>query len=391
MKNRSNELFKKLGLKITTVRAGRYFKSDTGLVREDGFRWWLTTLSSQSYDRFGLQAAKSTASPKLLDAVLKLDGYFTKDSGDRWEIYREISFLPDGSPDMNAIIATMTELQGVLRGNKIKVNPEKLHFEIGLFRFWRQSIDFEGSEIRYEYFYNEERSPSLSLTFRPAEEDWLVFWADINDLGIWNWQKKYYNPCFDGTGWNLSIEHDGKIISSGGGNAYPGVKGTNYGKVFTRFLDAVSHLVGSDLKLGNPPLPYEEVLEVDTKSVIFGSFTPVYRYRVEDGKPVGGEVLDEDLWNASGVVYARTNLQEIIYIGKTDRALKYRIKEHLGYIPKYNKPKDIAYRDWAEGKTITIYAHKPKGVDYLGLSIPIHVGLEHALINEINPAFVSRK
>ena len=126
-------------------------------------------------------------------------------------------------------------------------------------------------------------------------------------------------------------------------------------------------------------------------SVVFNSFAPVFRYRVQNGKPIKETVLNEELWQSDEIVYARTHKRTISYIGKTNGTLKSRVQDHLRRIPKYSKPKDLDYRDWAEGKTITIYAHKPKSKNYLGLRVPIHAGLEHTLIDEIKPPFVSRK
>ncbi len=128
-------------------------------------------------------------------------------------------------------------------------------------------------------------------------------------------------------------------------------------------------------------------------SVIFNSFSPTYRYRIENGKPVHREVLNEELWKSSGVVYARVNEmeREAVYIGKTDNRLSVRIADHLRRIPQYSRKKDIDFREWAEGKTVTIYAYKPKKVRRLGISISTHAGLESALIDSIKPMFVARK
>lgn len=126
------------------------------------------------------------------------------------------------------------------------------------------------------------------------------------------------------------------------------------------------------------------------QSVVF-KFLPVFRYKVQDGQPINEKVLDEELWQSDGVVYARTDKKTIAYIGKTNGTLKSRVKDHLRRIPKYSKSKDLDYIFWAEGKTITIFAHKPKNKNYLGLSVPQHPGLEYALIDAINPPFVSRK
>ncbi len=265
-----------------------------------------------------------------------------------------------------------------------------LRFTIGLFNSWSQSIECNGSEIRYESNYSY--GPSKTLTFNPTDEDWNKFWKKLRRLGVWNWKNKYYNMCFDGTSWSLDIEHEERKISCEGSNSYPGVKGTNYGKTFTAFCNAISDLVGSDLAIGNPPC-YPPRVTPKPEDRIFNSFVPTYRYRVKDGKIINGKILNEKLWEASGVVYARThkNSKAVVYIGKTDGPLKTRIKDHLRRIPRYTKPKDIDYREWAEGKAVTIYAYQPKKISCLGLTISTQAGLEHALIEAIDPMFVSRK
>ncbi len=127
------------------------------------------------------------------------------------------------------------------------------------------------------------------------------------------------------------------------------------------------------------------------QSVVFDLFTPVYRYKVVNKKTCNEKILDESLWNTSGTVYIRAYRKSIVYVGKTNGPLRVRIRDHLRRLLKYEKQKDIEYRNWAENKTITIYAYHPNKIKRLGLSIPIHHGLEHALIDAIKPKFVSRK
>jgi hypothetical protein len=330
---------------------------------------------------------------RFVENALK-DEFLNKISGDFVELYKEIDFLADGAPDVRVIKSIQKEILGVF--NKVKKKsdrvidiPTTLRFSIGIFNYWRQSIDLAGSEIQYETI-RHFNSVLETRILRPTDEEWQIFFQKIHKLGVWGWEKEYYNLCLDGTGWELSIEHEGKSITSCGGNAYPGVKGIDYGKKFTEFLDALSQLVGSKLAIGNP-LPYKEPPQINYKSVIFNSFVPAYQYCVKHGKPVSGKVLNEDIWDAAGVVYARTHKQEIVYIGKTNATLKSRVQDHLRRIPNYSKPEDLRFRRWAEGKTITIFAHKPKNKNYLGLSVPIHTGLEHALIDAIKPTFVSRR
>ena len=266
--------------------------------------------------------------------------------------------------------------------------PDLFRFEITeILHYRRQSVEFSGSEVLYEIFYLHK---SITRIFRPTEEDWIEFWKKINDLDVWGWEESYHNLCLDGEDWSLSIEHEGKSISSEGGNAYPVVKGTNYGKVFTNFLQAIDNLIGEKLFLIDPYIPKFSQKD-HAQSVVFKSFSPVFRYKVKNGLPLEEEIIDEELWQSDGVVYARTHKQEIVYIGKTNATLKSRVQDHLRRIPNYSKPEDLRFRRWAEGKTITIFAHKPKNKNYLGLSVPIHTGLEHALIDAIKPTFVSRR
>ena len=199
-----------------------------------------------------------------------------------------------------------------------------------------QSVELLGSKVLYKN--NLSFSPSKTRTFRPSGENWLLFWKKINDLGVWGWEENYHNPCLDGTCWSLSIEHEDKSISSTGGNAYPGVKGTSYGKVFPNFLQAIENLVGEELFLIAPYMP--KLSQKDhAQSVVFKYFVPVFRYKVQDGQPINEEVLDEELWQSDGVVYARTDKKTIAYIGKTNGTLKSRVKDHLRRIPKIFKAK----------------------------------------------------
>ena len=125
-------------------------------------------------------------------------------------------------------------------------------------------------------------------------------------------------------------------------------------------------------------------------SEILDTFTPTCSYRVINGNPCDEEILDEELWNSSEVVFLRTWDGEIVYVGKSDRPLRYRMREHFGYIRKPKNPREAAYRDWAEGKTVIVYTHQPERTEYMGPSIPPHLGLKAALIGKVQPKFGAR-
>jgi hypothetical protein len=186
----------------------------------------------------------------------------------------------------------------------------------------------------------------------------------------------------------LLKKNEGKSLKNSG--SYISARQTGFGKVFTDFLLAFYSLVSEKLFLFAPYMPKRSRKD-HAQSVVFKSFVPAFRYKVENGLPLEEEIIDEELWQSDGVVYARTDKKAIAYIGKTDGPLKSRVRDHLRRLPNYTKPKDIAFRVWAEGKIITIYAHKPNNKNYLGLSVPQHLGLEYALIDAIQPQFVARK
>ena len=56
---------------------------------------------------------------------------------------------------------------------------------------------------------------------------------------------------------------------------------------------------------------------------------------------------------------ARTHEAKIVYIGSTDGPLCERLRSHLRLIHEYDRGKAAQYREWAEGKHITIFAHHP--------------------------------
>ena len=103
---------------------------------------------------------------------------------------------------------------------------------------------------------------------------------------------------------------------------------------------------------------------------------------MKERKPEQTTVLDEEIWNCSGVVYARTHEAKIVYIGSTDGPLCERLRSHLRLIHEYDRGKAAQYREWAEGKHITIFAHHPCTVKLLGRQIPVHRAIEAALIKE---------
>jgi hypothetical protein len=112
------------------------------------------------------------------------------------------------------------------------------------------------------------------------------------------------------------------------------------------------------------------------------AFRPVCRYVMKNGKPSDIQISDQELWQQSGVVYARTCEEKVVYIGTADDRLCKRIGAHLKGIAKSARGTAPQYRKWAEGKQITIVAYRPAPVMVLGREVKIHRALEAALIVE---------
>lgn len=107
---------------------------------------------------------------------------------------------------------------------------------------------------------------------------------------------------------------------------------------------------------------------------------------MENGEPVKRKQLESTLWFQRGVVYARVYRNQVVYVGKTDGTLRGRILRHVNGISKATAGKAKEYRKWAEGKTITTLACKPKPVRRSGLEIDTHRDLEAALIRTLKPS-----
>ena len=279
--------------------------------------------------------------------------------------------------------------------------PELFRFSLGFSETQSQTIEWKESELNYDIFHHGRFSEKRSTL--PTALNWSEFWKTLDALDVWHWNERIEGPniqyregafwntnTLDGQSWSLQIKLADREISCVAHNCYPDVKSPNYGKTFRSFLEAIDRLLDLELFFNDPASP-KPTQKDHARAIVLNSFTPVFRYKVENGHPIKEKILNEELWQSDGVVYARIHRKEIAYIGKTNSTLKGRIKDHLRRMPNYSRSKDIEYRDWAEGKTITLYAHKPNNKDYLGLSVPIHTGLEHALIDAIKPPFVSRK
>ena len=87
----------------------------------------------------------------------------------------------------------------------------------------------------------------------PSPEAWQKFWGKLDQLGVWKWQKSYWNrDVLDGTQWEVDIRIGERWIKCDGSNSFPEEDGSpsndpSYTKTFNEFVKAVSELCGIEL------------------------------------------------------------------------------------------------------------------------------------------------
>jgi hypothetical protein len=103
--------------------------------------------------------------------------------------------------------------------------------------------------------YERFRSGYLDRTelrLAPSDAQWRRFWRTVDELGIWQWQRRY-RPARslesppdirDGTHWSLTLRHGGKTVRSAGDSAGPGAVDLDESTAFAAFLKALSRLLG---------------------------------------------------------------------------------------------------------------------------------------------------
>jgi hypothetical protein len=121
--------------------------------------------------------------------------------------------------------------------------PQTLKAFIGGFGGPSYGVRFEDSTLYYDAWDNGEQHEPVEV--HPTEADWEAFWRTLDEVGAWDWKEEYETEgVMDGTGWSLEVEYNGRVLETGGSNAYPPDGKMNVSKQFSRFLKAVSKLAG---------------------------------------------------------------------------------------------------------------------------------------------------
>ena len=126
--------------------------------------------------------------------------------------------------------------------------PQQLKASIG--GPFGEKFEIELQEDRLMYRIQEGQAPlGEHEEVIPSSDDWKVFLATLDRLGVWKWRPEYHAEALEKTDWTLSLEVDGKCMTSRGRNAYPDKEGKPSGfgissECFESYLIAIRKLLG---------------------------------------------------------------------------------------------------------------------------------------------------
>jgi hypothetical protein len=85
------------------------------------------------------------------------------------------------------------------------------------------------------YGFGDDLASGSEVT--PSRQAWLVFWSQLDRLGVWNWKSDYINDnMLDGYEWSVDIVYGNRSVTSQGRNNEP--------SDFEAFREAVGQLLG---------------------------------------------------------------------------------------------------------------------------------------------------
>ena len=94
-------------------------------------------------------------------------------------------------------------------------------------------------------FINLEQGQGFSYLRIPNDKETEIFWKEIDELDVWEWEKEYINnEILDGFGWELKIKRKGKRKRKiEGFNSYP--KNEEF---FNKFLECIIKFADWDFR-----------------------------------------------------------------------------------------------------------------------------------------------
>jgi hypothetical protein len=113
------------------------------------------------------------------------------------------------------------------------------------------SVELRGKGLHYRVI-KEGGEPNVDKVVTPTEEQWELFWKEIENARLWSWSDEYYNyDVKDGTFGFVEISYRGRSIKSRGSNSYPSEgdvskpnPGAEYSQPFSVILRGVRNLLG---------------------------------------------------------------------------------------------------------------------------------------------------
>lgn len=123
--------------------------------------------------------------------------------------------------------------------------PSRLIFYLGDYAGGAFSVRWSGDSLLVE----EARGGNFSGSPRiisPGPERWEVFWKEIDDIGVWSWDKACINPhgCCGVTYWHVVLEKGARTISCSGENRFPGGVSPELTPEFRALVSAIKTLCG---------------------------------------------------------------------------------------------------------------------------------------------------
>ena len=64
--------------------------------------------------------------------------------------------------------------------------------------------------------------PQARRTLQPSADEWEEFWAAVDEVGVWTWERRYADDSvMDGTHWSIVLAEGSRQTESAGTNAAP--------------------------------------------------------------------------------------------------------------------------------------------------------------------------
>jgi len=130
------------------------------------------------------------------------------------------------------------------------VLPRKLAVYVGGFLGPSYCVELVSrNKVKYTR-HGPQFGPGRAEVLEPTGRQWAAFRNALDEIGVWQWQKRYENPgVCDGTQWTFEVAYGNRYLTASGDNNYPGPEGepNNHPEMtpqFRRLLSAVRALIG---------------------------------------------------------------------------------------------------------------------------------------------------